>query len=156
MPFGFDLIGHGRDEGNLRVRVSFQSHVYSRAFEPTNAAYDFLDEGGKKRVFCVDRFNNSGTLPDICRRMLSENFLTWESKDRNSVSNMAIIDGPLRTGEHQVVLYYLFPSQVDGLDVEMVVKSAYPKAINFEHIKRRYRVVQIVKSCYHSGTKVPK
>lgn len=117
---------------------------------------DFMDEGGRGRVFCEDRYNASTGLPDVCRRMLDENFLTWEAQDRNGVSNMAVIDGELVTGNHTAIIYYLFPSQVEGLDVELVVKSAYEKEIDFSHIKRRFKVVQLVKTCYYKGQKVPK
>lgn len=66
-----------------------------------------------------------------------------------------MIDGNLITGSHDLIVYYLFPSSVDGLDVEMVVKSAYNMHVNFEHIKRRYNMIQQVKVCYYNARQVP-
>lgn len=155
VAFGHDLIGHGRDKSNLRVRVSFQSHVFSKSCAAGDR-HDFLDEGRRARVLCPDRYGASLGLPLLCRRMLNENFLTWESEDKNGKSNMAVIDGPLVSGNHQVVLYYVFPSRADGIDVELVVKSAYEKAINFIHIKRRLNVLQVIKTCHFKQVMVPK
>ncbi|MCA0000924.1 MULTISPECIES: hypothetical protein [unclassified Mesorhizobium] len=154
LPFGHTLSAAGKDGADIRVRVSYQSHVFSRRRE-TDEEFHLVDEAGKPRVFCPDRYSNSLRFPAFCQRMLSENMLTWESKDRNRVSNMAVMDGALKSGDHQIAVYYLFPSSVDGLDVEMVIKSGYSKLLNFEHIKRRYNVVQLVKKCHYSQAKVP-
>lgn len=88
--------------------------------------------------------------------MLAENMLTWESYDKNRISNMAAMEGPLTSGEHHVAVYYLFPSQASGVEVEMVIKSAYRKVLNFDNIKRRFNVVQLTKKCYYDQMKVPK
>lgn len=153
-PFIHVLKGQGKNGADIRVRVSFQSHVFSKT--PENDEFDFQDEGGRERTFCLDRFEASKSLPSICQRMLADNFYTWESKDRNRVSNMAVIDDKRETGSHYVVLYYLFPSKSGQIDVEMVIKSAYQKDINFDHIKRYFKVIQLVKTCYFKGEKVPK
>lgn len=116
----------------------------------------FIDENGSPRVFCVDRFERSLILPDFSRQMLAENMLTWESADRNGMSNMLVIDGPLVDGDHHVAVYHLYPSAVPEIDVEMVIKSGYVKSVIFSHIKRRFNVLQMLRKCYYEQTKVPK
>ena len=69
---------------------------------------------------------------------------------------MAVVDGPMIDGERQIIVYYLYPSKVSGIDVEMVIKSGYRKIMNFGHIKRRFKVVQLTKKCYYEQVKVPK
>ena len=134
-PFVFTLNGQAREGGDIRVRVSFQSHVFSPRSE-ANEQCHLVDQSGAPRVFCVNRYAKSLTLPDFCRRMLAENMLTWESYDKNRISNMAEMEGTLTSGEHHVAVYYLFPSQASGVEVEMVIKSAYRKVLNFDNIKR--------------------
>ncbi|SHF39239.1 hypothetical protein SAMN05444279_13514 [Ruegeria intermedia] len=155
VPHVVDLPNHGPDGRTLRVRISYQSHVFSQSCAHDAEDFDFLDEGKNKRTFCIDRFNLSQGLPAICTNLLESNAYTWESKDKNRVSNLAVIDGALVSGRHHVVVYYLFPSKVDGLDVEMVVKSAYEKDINFDHIKRRFRMIQKVKTCFYTKKRIP-
>ena len=156
LPFVHRIPGQGPEKGELAVRVTFHSHVFSRQPKPEDVGHHFDDEGGRQRIFCPDRFAFSYTLPDLCRRMLDQNFLTWQEKDKNSVSNLAVIDGPLRNGEHRLVVYYLIPSKVTGIHVELVVKSCYPKELNFTHRQKRDRVVYLVKKCLYDKKKIPR
>lgn len=156
VPFVHTLPSTGRDGADLRVRVSFQSHVFCRTWSNTDGACHLRDEAGQPRTFCNDRFALSLTLPDFCRQMLTQNYLTWVSEDRNRASNMAVIDPPLQTGEHDTVIYYLFPSSLSDTDVELVIKSAYRKSLNFDHIKRRHNIISLVKKCYYEQRTVPK
>ena len=39
---------------DIAIRISYQSHVYSRGAKNSDPSYDFLDEGDNKRVFCED------------------------------------------------------------------------------------------------------
>lgn len=156
VPFVHALPAAGRDGADLRVRVSFQSHVFCRTWSDADGPVRLRDEAHKPRTFCHDRFAASLGLPDFCRRMLAGNHLTWVSEDRNRASNMAIVDPPMQSGEHYTIIYYLFPSQVDGVDVELVVKSAYRRLIKFDHIKRRYTIGSLVKKCYYEQRLVPK
>ena len=87
--------------------------------------------------------------------MVEQNHLTWISHDKNKVGNLAVIGDDLITGQHYVVVYYLFPSRSEAFDVELVVKSAYEKYVDFSHIKRRFKTVQQIKTCYYQQKKVP-
>ena len=156
VPFNHCLEGHGRDGAPIIVRVSFRSHVFSRARKGETEGVFFLDENGKTRIFCKDRYAASLHLSDLCRRLILSNALTWETRDGNEKYNLASIDGPLVNGEHDTVIYYLFPSDADGVDVEFVVVSFYSKAWDFARIKRRDKINQPIKKCYYQGHRVPK
>lgn len=155
VPAVVNLAGQGRDSSDLRVRISYCSHVFSQSCLATEVDFDFKDENGQKRRFCSNRYRISIDLQSVCQKLLSENADTWMSKDRNRVNNLAVIDGPLITGQHAIIIYYLFPSLVDGLDIEMVVKSAYCKFISFEKIHRKYKIIQQIKTCYYKRKTVP-
>ena len=148
------LRGHGRDKADIAIRLSFQSHVFSRTPDEDELP-NFNDENNKARIFCLERYNHSLNLPQMCSDMITRNFLTWESKDRNSTSNLTVIDGNLVTGDNYAIYYYLFPSRLDNCDVELVVKSAYMRYIDFSHIKRRFKTIQPIKTCYFKDKIVP-
>jgi len=148
------LAGHGHGGADIVVRSSFHSHVFSLAWEHSGGAY-FLDESQNRRTFCPDRHAKSFALPQMCTDMVEQNHLTWISHDKNKVSNLAVIGDDLITGQHYVVVYYLFPSRSEAFDVELVVKSAYEKYVDFSHIKRRFKTVQQIKTCYYQQKKVP-
>lgn len=154
VPIRHELVGHGRDKASIHVRVSFQSHVFSQT-AGSREPLPFLDENGKARAFCPDRYKLSLDLPNFCVDVLSNNMLTWISKDRDSVSNMAVVKTPLVSGEHYAIYYYLFPSRLDDCDVELVVKSAYKRNIDFSKIKRRHKALQKIKECYYQQKVVP-
>ena len=155
-PFTHSLDGQGREGAPIVLRVSFRSHVFSRAHKGETEGVFFVDEGGRKRTFCKDRYAASLQLPDLCRRLILSNALTWESRDGNEKYNLASIDGALVSGEHDTVIYYLYPSSADGVDVEFVVVSSYRKAWNFAHVKRRDKIIQPIKKCYYQRHRVPK
>ena len=75
------------------------------------------DENGKPRQFCEDRYAFSLGLPELSKRMVEQNYFCWDSIDRNRAMNYAVIDvapGRIRElidGEHQVVFFYLYPSE---------------------------------------------
>lgn len=154
-PFTYTCSGVGRDGADIVVRVSFKTHVYSKSLAIVSDPHHLFDEGGQKRVFCPQRYLISLTLPQRCRKMISDNFLTWVSEDKNTVSNMAVLDGAIADGEHAVMFYYLYPSRVSGVDVELVVKSSYMKELIASRIKRRFNVVQKIKECYFKRKVVP-
>jgi len=107
------------------------------------------------RQFSEERYENSLKLPDICRRMVEDNYLTWQSLDKNKASNLAVSGPVLTSGLNDLVIYYLFPSRSDQHNVELVVKSAYQKDIDFNHIKRKYNVRQLVKKAHFQQIRVP-
>lgn len=154
-PFVLPLEGQGRNGGQLLVRVSYQSHVFSKTPTQADEGYDFIDETGARRRFCDERYRRCLKLPETCRSLWQMNALTWVSKDRNRASNMAVIEDRHVSGRHYAVIYYLFPSRNDHIDIEMVVKSAYEKYIDFSHIKRKFRMIQLAKKSYYEGKVVP-
>jgi hypothetical protein len=155
MPFVYLLPGLGPVQRDVRVRISFRSHVFS--ISPTSGAQhaDFRDENGNPRIICPVRMGVSATLPDVCRRMMDQNFLTWQMADRNRVANLAVVDGVLRNGSQTCLFYALYPSKVPGIDVELVVKSAYETLIRADRIKRRFKVLQLVKKCVWEQKPLP-
>lgn len=155
IPTAVDLPRQGRDNAVLRVRISYKSHVFSKSLDAWDVDFDFRNELGGKRLVCPDRYALSQTLPGVCRNLLATNAVTWISKDKRQHSNLAVIDGPLIDGAHDLIIYHLFPSSVDGLDVEMVVKSAYNKNLKAKPIKRRFKMIQQVKTSHFKNKKVP-
>lgn len=154
-PTAVDLPKDGLNGDNLRVRVSYSSHVFSTSQKPTAAFAKVKDEQNNDRYFCLRRYKLSEKIPAMCMKLLEQNEQTWISKDNNQASNLAVIDSNHTDGDHDVIFYSLFPSKVDGLDVEMVVKSAFNKYINFSKIKRKYGVKQQVKTCFFKNKSVP-
>ena len=155
VPTAVNLPRQGRNNADLRVRISYKSHVFSKSLDAWEVGFDFLDELGIKRLVCPNRYALSQTLPGACRNLLTTNAVTWISKDNRQNSNLAVIDGPLIDGAHDLIIYHLFPSSVDGLDVEMVVKSAYNKNLKAKPIKRRFKMIQQVRTCHFIVRNVP-
>ena len=60
--------GKGRDNGDLRVRISLGLHTISTGCD--RGAHDLEDENGKPRRFCEDRYAFSLGLPELARRMI--------------------------------------------------------------------------------------
>lgn len=148
------VIGHGHSGADITVRTSYHSHVFSTATKPTDSAY-FWDENHIKRTFCPKRHARSFVLPQMCAEMIKQNHLTWISRDKNRISNLAVNGNQLNAGRHYVVFYYLFPSKANEIDVELVVKSAYEMYVDFRRIKRRFNTIQQIKTCYYKKKKVP-
>ncbi|MGL3606434.1 hypothetical protein ACSV9I_07970 [Rhizobium sp. G187] len=155
MPTSVWLPGQGAGGAEINIRISYQTHVFSRRHEGDTAAFRLRDEAGFLRQFCEERYRNSLTLPDVCKRMIEKNYLTWKSLDKNKASNLAVAGPVLTSGLNDLVVYYLFPSRSEEHDVELVVKSAYRKDIDFSHIKRKYNVWQLIKMAHFQQTKVP-
>lgn len=149
--FHSSLDGHGRDGEDIRIRVSFQSHVYSEACSAFEIE-KFADEGNKFRKLCTLRYNLSLELPNLCESCIGDNWLTWESKDRNRVSNLMTVD--IEGGQSYAIVYRLTPSLSDHHDVELIVKSAYPKD-NMRPNKRKFNVKQLIKRCYFQNVSIP-
>ena len=156
MPHPVHLIGQGIGGADIKVRISYQTHVFLRRHKGEPGVFVFRDEAGLPRQFCVQRFEQSLELPAICRTIIENDHLTWESHDKNRSSNLAVVGADLISGPNYIVVYYLFPSRSDHFDVELVVKSAYSKDIDFESIRRRYKVHQLIKKSYFNKVRVPK
>lgn len=156
-PFTHVLPGHGPGGRDLVVRVRFESHVYSDAFG--TGPHDFLDEAGNKRYFCAARFAVSHGLAAEVRHILDCNAYTWTEKDKNQAANLAVITpagAPLVSGSYHVIIYYLYPSKLETVDVEMLVKTCYEKDINFDHRKKREKIRVHVKTVCFKQVRIPK
>ena len=97
-------------------------------------------------------------LPAACSDFLLRNVLTWEERDKSSSSNLAVIipaGAPLVSGSYQTLFYYLMPSRVPGIDVEMIVKTCYEKQINFDFRRRREKIIKHIKTTYYQQTTIP-
>ena len=139
------------------MRITFQSHVFSK--DALQQRHHFLDETGRRRVFCSIRYGVSLGLPRICRGLLTQNVLTWEERDKSGSSNLSVLTpagAALVSGTYVVVFYYLIPSMVQGIDVEMIVKTCYEKEINFAYRQRRERIVKHIKTVYYTRVTIPR
>lgn len=154
-PFRYTAAGHALNGADLIVRISFTCHVYSKQDTPGAVEHRFQDEGGKWREFCPTRHVASQDLPQLCIDMITGNFPSWLSKDRNGASNMAVTERMPTSGEKYAVFYYLYPSRADGVDVELVVKSAYKLELNMAHFKKREKILTLIKRCYFQNVTIP-
>ena len=157
VAFTHRLEGFGPNNEALVIRVTFESHVFSKS--EGLGKHDFLDESGNRRFFCADRYAFSFTLPDDVRRMLDQNVYTWEVKDKNQFANLAVLSPAslqMVSGTHNVLVYYLYHSGIAGIHVEMKVKSCYQRTINFERQKKREKIRVFLRTVCFKGGRVPK
>lgn len=146
---------------DIRVRVSFNTHVYSESCQ--NHQADFMDELNRPRIFCPVRYAETLALPTFCADLIGNNGSSWISEDMNGSLNMATIgqNPPQATGNYQIVLFYLYPSALGDIDVEMIIVSAFEKRINVERkrrnskSKRNFGVVQKIRQCFYNKERVP-
>lgn len=149
--FGTILNGHGPQGSDIRVRVSYLSHVFSKTPELGEAS-DFQDENGKSRVFCFDRYNCSLNISQYCTESIQNNVLTWESKDKNGVSSYMVVKDI--NGNDYAIVYRLTPSLSGDHDVEFIVKSAYYKTVVHKN-PRRYSIRGLIKTCCYHQRSLP-
>ena len=116
--------------------------------------HNLLDEANKPRIFCIDRYTLSQSLPNFCEAFIRENGITWESKDRNRVNSLMVIENANNQSIDYAVIYSLSPSRSNYFDVELIVKSAYEKE-NIIHPNRRYNIKTLIKKCYYQDKTVP-
>lgn len=157
-PFVYTYAGHGEDGADLRIRVTFTSHVFSIT-PPDDQPGHFIDRGGKPRRFCPDRYAVSLGLPDQIRAMLEANAWSWEMKDRNGYANLAVLTDPrlrLLDGIYNVVIYYLFPSRAPTFEVEMMVMTCYQRPLNFRNHSKRAKMRNLARECHFKKIRVPK
>ncbi|MGH1330534.1 MAG: hypothetical protein ACRBBK_06585 [Paracoccaceae bacterium] len=158
-PFTHKLSGHGLGGQDLILRVGFRSHVFS--IKPRSRGHDFLDENNNQRDFCPIRYEFSFCLPGEVRKMLDNNVFTWEERDKNQMTNLAVI-APARSnldsGLHNTLFYHLYPSKLEHIDVEFSVKTCYEKQINFNRKRRqkKEKIRGLVKKAHYQNTRIPK
>lgn len=157
--FVVTLPGKSRDNGDLKVRVTLGLHTISQGCE--RGVHNLEDENGKPRRFCEDRYAFSLGLPELAKRMVEQNYFCWESADRNRAINYAIIDiapGRVRElidGEHQVVFFYLYPCGQEIADVNLVITSCHAREVIFKHIKRRFNMHTLLRTCLFKDKRIP-
>jgi hypothetical protein len=151
--------GKGEDGADLRVNISFSNHTVSKSC--SMGQHDMLDENGKPRQFCEDRYACSLGLPEFAKRMIEQNYFCWESPDRNRNINFAVIDvapGRVRhlpDGDHQVIFFYLYPSAASDVDVNLVITSCHNRPMVLSRIKRRFNVHTILRTCLFKQRRFP-
>lgn len=149
----------GRDGADLRVEVSFGSHAISVGCEPGDA--NMVDENGKPRLFCEERYAFSSGLPTMTRKMIEQNYFCWESQDRNRATNYAVVDLPpgpvnkLPDGDHEIIFFYLYPADEDVVDVKFVVTSCHTRPMVFGQITRRYNAHVLLRKCLYERKRIP-
>lgn len=148
----------GKDGAALRVSVVFSLHTISEGCEA--GRHDMIDENGKPRLFCEDRYAFSLGLPELARRMIEQNYFCWESSDRNRAINYAVINvapGRVRSledGEHQVVFFYIYPLD-EHADVRLAITSCHSRQVTFSKIRRRYNLHTLLRKCLYDGKRIP-
>lgn len=148
-------MGHGAQGRNLTVRISYHSHVYSKADTAGAVETRFRDEAGKFREFCTERYTLCLNLPELCNQMIVGNFPSWPSKDKNNINNMAICEAQPTTGDKYLILYDLNPSAADGIDTELVVKSAYNKFVDMRYTGKREKIRALIKRSHFQNIRIP-
>lgn len=153
------IVGKGMNGGDLRVSVSFSIHAVSESC--AMGQHDMMDENGKPRRFCEDRYAFSLGLPELARRMISQKYFCWKSSDRNRRMNFAVIDvapgrvRELADGRHQVVFFYLYPASGEDADVNLVITSCHARDIVFSRIRRRFDVHMLLRKCLYEQKRIP-
>lgn len=142
---------------DIRVRVSFSCHVFSKRAEH-GAVFDFEDHNGNHRIFCPKRYKKCLILPSAIHKLLDQDGITWEMKDHNNIENMAALahDPTARIikGMHDVILYYLYPSNSKLFDIEMNVLTCYERPVNTKKTHKK-NMKQVVRTCYFTKMRVP-
>lgn len=154
-PQTIKLEGKGRDGDDLIVRVSYHSHVYSKADSAAAVELRFLDEGGKMREFCTERYGWCLDLPSACKSMVVENYPSWPSEDGGGRNNMAVTEATPTSGVRYHIFYEIFPSQSEGIDLELVVKSAYEKEFDASRTGRRTKVHALLRGSFFNDRRIP-
>jgi len=120
-----------------------------------------LDDNGKPRRFCEDRYAFSLGLPELAHRMITQNYFCWESSDRNRKMNYAVIDvapgrvRELKDGDHQVVFFYIYPVSGENADVTLVITSCHIREVVFSRIKRRFNLHMLLRKCLYAQKRIP-
>jgi len=149
----------GKNNSDLRVQISLGLHCISQGAQV--GQHDLYDENGKPRRFCEDRYAFSLGLPELARRLVEQNYYCWQSSDRNRAMNYAVIDvapgrvQEMRDGQHQVVFFYLHPCRHDSADINLVITSCYVRDVRFGHIRRRYNLHTLLRTCLFKGKRIP-
>lgn len=154
-PQTIKLEGKGKDGHDLAVRVSYHSHVYSKADSEDATELRFLDEGGKMREFCTARHGWSLGLPDACRSMVVDNYPSWPSEDGGGRNNMTVTEAAPTSGVRYLIFYEIFPSQAKGIDLELVVKSAYEKEFDASRTGRRKKLHALLRESLFNDRRIP-
>jgi hypothetical protein len=158
-PFITTVSGKGKEGGDIRVAVSLSRHTISKSCESSQK--NMTDEKGKPRMFCSDRYAFSVNLPALISTMISNNYFAWESIDRNRASNYAIIDVHpqnvhlLVDGYYWAIFFYLYPADGCYADVNFAVTSCHSRKIIFRHVKRRYTIHSLLRTCLFKVKRVP-
>ena len=158
--FTVNLAKKGKDGADLRVSVRLGLHTISRACNAEEEG-NMLDENGRPRVFCEERYSFSLGLKEIVTRMITQKYFCWESRDRNRVVNYAVLDaapgriGNLKDGQHTVIYFYLYPANGVKADVIMHVLSCHMRELSFKKIKRRFDMHNILRTCLFQNKRVP-
>lgn len=157
--FVVTLPGKGKNNDDLRVLVTLGLHTISKGCEI--GQHNLVDENGKPRLFCEDRYAFSLGLPELAKRMIEKNYFCWESMDRNRAMNYAVIDvapGRIRAlvdGEHHVIFFYLHLAKKLHADVNLVITSCHTRDVAFSRIKRRYTMHTQLRTCLFKGKRIP-
>lgn len=158
-PFIVAVPGKGHDGAVLRVEVVLGLHAVSKG--GVWGQHNMVDENGKPRLFCEDRYAFSLGLPELASRMIADKYFCWQSEDRNRAINFAVIDvapgrvRQLQAGEHRMVFFYLHPSKKADADVTMVVTSCHSRYFDMSREKRRFDLHQVLRTCLYKGKRVP-
>lgn len=155
-PFQVKLDGKGKDGLDLTIRISYHSHVYSKTDNDGTTGLRFKDEGGNWREFCIQRHTLCLGLPAVCKDMVEQNYPSWQSQDGGSKNHMAVSEAMPSSGLKYLVFYELLPGEVIGIDVELVVKSAYEKQFDASRTGKRHKVIALARTVLFSGQRLPK
>lgn len=151
--------GKGKNGGPLHVVISLGMHTISEGC--ALGQHNMLDENGKPRAFCENRYAFSLGLPELAKRMIEQNYFCWESSERNRSINYAVLDAApgrihqLTDGVHQVVFFYLYPASGGQADVKLVIISCHARKVLFSKIQRRFNLHTLLRKCLYEQKRIP-
>lgn len=156
---GLPLPGNEQEKGPLRVRVSLGLHTVSTGC--VKGAENMVDENGKPRRLCPDRYAFSLNLREKLSTMILDDHFAWVSKDKNQSSNYAVIDADrlkittLKRGMYYVVYFYIGYVGSPYVDVALNIVSCHQREVAPENFPRRYSLHVLLRKCLFSQKRCP-
>lgn len=158
-PLLVTVLKKGKNGANLSVKVSFSRHTVSQS--GTEANLNMRDENNKPRLFCSKRYEFSLKLPALVERMIQDNHMSWQSKDKNNTLHYAVIDvGQTQfhktlNGVYFNIFFYLYPSKEVEIDVNLVVVSCYERDVVFSNLKKKQPMHYLLRQCLYNQKRMP-
>lgn len=116
----------GQSKLKCRVRINYSCHVFTEKEEQPSTVGSYV-EGGEKRKFCVQRYQDSLRLPASLTACFQQNHKLYKTIDGNGATSYALQDPQHDPSALQVVLRARRArgKAEQGFDFVVYVASAY-------------------------------